>query len=66
MLGWCAFDLSRPISELTWDSNLSGPRYLFYPESVPGHLIARIARPVPYLNMGTSWTLSRKYEGMGS
>jgi hypothetical protein len=25
----------------------------------------RIARPVPYLNMGKTWLLSKKYEGTG-
>ena len=66
MSGRRAFDLSRSISELTRDSNLSGPRYLFSPESVPGLLITRIARPAPYLNMGSAWTLTRNYEDMFS
>lgn len=46
-------------------SNLSGPFFLFRPDSAPGQLVMRIARPVPYLNMGKTWLLSKKYEGTG-
>ncbi|KAF8493430.1 hypothetical protein F5888DRAFT_822672 [Russula emetica] len=42
--------------------NLPGPFYLFDLHSVPGQLIARLARPIPYLNPGTTWMLSKKYE----
>ena len=31
--------------------------------SALGQLIARIARPVRYINMGAKWTLAKKYEG---
>lgn len=61
---------SRPIwstsgSRHHFGSNLSGPFFLFRPDSVPGQLVMRIARPVPYLNMGKTWLLSKKYEGTG-
>ena len=46
-------------------SNLSGPFFLFRPDSALGQLVMRIARPVPYLNMGKTWLLSKKYEGTG-
>jgi len=42
--------------------NLSGPFYFFRPDSAVARLIARIARPVRYLNMGTTWTATTKYE----
>jgi hypothetical protein len=63
MSGSCAFDLTWSIPELTQGSCLSGPFYLFRMSSAPGRLIARISRPVRYLNMGTKWTLGKKYEG---
>ena len=66
MSGWCAFHFSSSISKLTWDRNLSGPRYLFRPVSAPGQIIARIVRPAPYINMGPMWMLSKKHEGTSS
>ena len=51
---------------LTRSSNLAGPFYIFDGDSTPSRLIARIARPIRYLNMGTTWTITRKYEGTGS
>lgn len=63
MSGSCAFNLSRSISELTADSNLSGPYYLICSSSAPGRLIARIAPPARYLNMGAAWALNRKHKG---
>jgi hypothetical protein len=47
-------------------SNLPGPFFLFDLQSVPGQLIAQLARPIPYLNPGTTWMLSKKYEGMSA
>ncbi|KAI9509273.1 hypothetical protein F5148DRAFT_780403 [Russula earlei] len=32
------------------------------PVSTPGRIFARLLRPIPYINMGTSWTLGRKYQ----
>jgi hypothetical protein len=63
MSGSCVLDLTWSIPELTRGSCLSGPFYIFRMSSAPGQIIARIARPVRYLNMGTKWTLGRKYEG---
>ena len=28
-----------------------------------GQLVARIIRPIRYINMGTKWSLEKKYEG---
>ncbi|KAF8493438.1 hypothetical protein F5888DRAFT_823490 [Russula emetica] len=42
--------------------NLPGPFLLFDLHSAPGHLIARLTRPIPYINPGTTWMLSKKYE----
>ncbi|KAH9998648.1 cytochrome P450 [Russula vinacea] len=42
--------------------NLPGPFFLFSLDSVPGILIARIVRPIPYLNPGTTWMQSKKYD----
>jgi hypothetical protein len=47
-------------------SNLSGPFFLFEQNSVLGQLVMRIARPVPYLNVGKAWMLRRKHEGTGA
>ena len=44
-------------------SNLSGPRFLFGIDTIPGLLMAWVARPARYLNMGATWALSKKYEG---
>lgn len=51
---------------VNFGSNLSGPYFLFSLESLPGQLIARIVRPIPYLNMGTTWMLSKKHQGTGA
>ena len=45
-------------------SNLPGPFFLFDLNSAPGQLVARLVRPTLYLNPGTTWMLSKKYEGM--
>ena len=34
--------------------------------TVPGHLLSRVARQVPYLHPGNSWVLGEKYEGTGA
>jgi hypothetical protein len=58
--------LSVPPNLINFGSNLSGPFFLFRPDSAPGQLVMRIVRPIPYLNMGKTWLLSKKYEGTGS
>jgi len=45
--------------------NLSGPFFLVHPISRHGYFIGRLTRPIPYIHLGTSWMLHRKYEGMG-
>jgi hypothetical protein len=44
-------------------SNLPGLFYFFSPLSVPGYILARTVRHVPYLHVGSSWVARRKYEG---
>ena len=46
-------------------SNLSGPFFFFTPLSIPGYVLYRMFRKIPYLHPGNSWTLRTKYEGMG-
>ncbi|KAI0000164.1 cytochrome P450 [Russula compacta] len=42
--------------------NLSGPFFLFCPNSALGQVIGRTVRPIRYLNIGLTWALSKKYE----
>jgi hypothetical protein len=44
-------------------SNLSGLFFFFSPLSVPGYLLARTVRHIPYLHAGSSWAARRKHEG---
>lgn len=44
-------------------SNLPGPRYLFTPASAVGQLMAHVLPVIPYVNLGTSGILNRKYQG---
>jgi len=44
---------------------LSGPFFFFSPVSIPGHLLSRVVREIPYLHPGDSWVLRKKYEGTG-
>jgi hypothetical protein len=46
-------------------SKLSGPFFFFSPLSIPGHLLSRVFRQIPYLHPGDSWALRKKYEGTG-
>jgi hypothetical protein len=67
MSGQLAFDRRNNVIDQLWSDfyrNLPGPFLLFDLHSAPGHLIARLTRPIPYLNPGTTWMLSKKYEGM--
>ena len=54
------------MSEAGPGSNLSGPYFLFRIDTIPGLLMAWIARPARYLNMGATWALNKKYEGTHS
>ena len=63
MSGSCTFDLIWSIPALTRSSCLSGPFYFFDLNTALGQVVARIIRPVRYLNMGTKWSFEKKYEG---
>jgi len=68
MSGWCALDVELTLLTNFWvdpGSNLSGPHFLIRLDSIPGLLIAWIARPARYLNMGATWALRNKYKGTG-
>jgi hypothetical protein len=45
-------------------SNLSGQFFLFNPLSAVGTMIGRILPQTPYLHVGSTWALKRKYEGV--
>ena len=44
--------------------NLSGYFFFFGPLSVPGRLLSRVVRQIPYLHLGSAWTLRKKYGGV--
>ena len=46
-------------------SKLPGPFFFFSPTSIPGYLLSRVVRQIPYLHPGSSWEFRNKYEGMG-
>ncbi len=58
------FEVDLPVTFAC--SKLSGgPFFFFSPLSIPGYLLSRVIRQIPYLHMGNSWALKNKYEGMG-
>jgi len=65
MSGLCSTNLNWSISESSSGSYLTGQHFLFGLDSAPGLLIARIAPPISYLNMGITRLLSKKHEGTG-
>src|SRR6267142_279785 len=68
MSGQCALDSGNAIQSTPshFCSNLTGLFVLLDPISTLGYLIARMVRPIPYLNLGSTWMLSRNYEGTGA
>lgn len=51
------------LNNLVTSSGLSGLFFFLDPFSLVGYLTARVARRIPYLLAGSTWSLSRKYEG---
>lgn len=68
MSGQSALDSGNAIQSTPshFCSNLTGLCVLFDPISILGYLIARMVRPIPYMNLGSTWMLSRNYEGTGA
>jgi hypothetical protein len=46
-------------------SKLPGPFFFFSPTSIPGYLLSRVVRQIPYLHPGNAWEMRNKYEGTG-